>query len=117
MNVKLDNMTVMSITLTVQTHREVMIVTARKASLEMEKYALVSYSTVIKFIESYYPAWYADTTQKVSESCNQDNPNCTCFTSINGSTECGCSPGYMLDDKNDTCQGDSIYYKIIKCET
>lgn len=55
MNVKLDNMTVMSITLTVQTHREVMIVTARKASLEMEKYALVSYSTVIKFIESYYP--------------------------------------------------------------
>ena len=49
----------------------------------------------------------ADTTNKLPESCDQDSANCTCFTSTNGSTECGCSPGYKLDGTfSDICQGE-----------
>lgn len=57
----------------------------------------------------------ADNKNKRLDSCDQSSGNCTCFSSTNGSIECGCSVGYELSDDSFICQGERLATIISLC--
>lgn len=55
-----------------------------------------------------------DDTNKLSDTCDQDSANCTCFNfSSSESVECGCSLGYNVVNESDSfiCQGENNLQK------